>query len=310
MRILPLLLLCACADQQQYETFEIQPNLPTPIDVLVVLDDTTAMTDHLPRRGVDQLGILALIYNGAPDIRVAVTTGTTGTLRTSTDVPAGFIEHRLDFADGTLHTNYSGSLQTAAASLTNVGVSKTEPNALLAAAQHGLETPGFLRDGVGTGMFMVTASDDASVGDLSTYASAIANGKRAMVAVVNAGAVPRLGAFADGLPFQSFWPMETYDMSALTVLAQLWKPTNRDSSCLPVRPAVVDGDYDCEIVTEHEHITLSQARCEGDWLSSWNSAKTCWHVLPDESCSSGLALVLGGPFHYYQPRIIGRCATN
>lgn len=310
MRVLPLILLCACAEQQPYDTFEMQANPPTPIDVLVVLDDTTAMADHLPRRGADQIGILSLIYNGAPDIRVAITTGTTGTLRTSPAVPAGFIEHRIDLTDGQLKTNYSGDLQTAIASLTNVGASKTAPNALLASTQHALETPGFLRDGVGTGMIVLTATDDASTGDPATYANAIlAHHSRAMVSVVNADPAPRLGAFADALPFRSFWPMATYDMSALTVLAQLWKPENHDY-CLPIRPALVNGDYDCDIVTEYQHITMAQPRCDGEFISTWDSDQTCWQVLPEASCGSGLALVLGGPFHHYHPRVIGRCAVD
>ena len=188
MRALPLVLLVGCVGGSEgatYETFEVQPILPTPLDVLVVLDDTAAMANHLPRPGVDQLGILELIYNGAPDIRIGVTTTTTGTLRTSATAPEGLIEHRRDFGDGKLHMNYAGSLSYAIGSLTTVGSSSTAANQILDSAQRALATPGFVRADSSVGVFVVTATDDASPGDVSSYTAGVqAHGRPIMISGV------------------------------------------------------------------------------------------------------------------------------
>jgi hypothetical protein len=98
-----LCLVAACTSEANLgrtynEVFAISPALPTPLDVLVVLDDTTAMASHLPRvpNPANLGGVLVGIYNGSPDVQIAVTTSTTGTLRTSPNGPTRGKVHKFD----------------------------------------------------------------------------------------------------------------------------------------------------------------------------------------------------------------------
>lgn len=312
VRVLPLLFLCACIEGggSGYETFELAANKPTPLDILVVLDDTTAMANYLPRPGVDQLGIFPFIYNGAPDIRVAITTSTTGTLRTSPTVPDGYVEHRLDFGDGTLHTNYNGTLSYALGSLTNVGATSTAPNEVLASAERALATPGFVRDGSGVGILVISGADDASTGDPATFAAGVqAHGNPTMVSTIYADAdpIPRLRAFADALPLRWLVTMSDYNMEALTVFSWLWPPQANPDWCLPVRATKVSGNYDCEMFMADAPTTHMLPQCNGD---IWTASDACWSILEEPSCRSGLSVGFGGGFSMYRPHVIGRCATN
>ena len=313
MRLLPLLLLCACVEQgggSKYETFELPANKPTPLDVLVVLDDTAAMANHLPRPGVDQLGILPLIYNGAPDIRVAVTTSTTGTLRTSAVAPDGFVEHRLDFGDGELHTNYNGTLNYALGSLTNVGAASTAPNEIFSSAQRALATPGFIRPGSGVGILVISGADDASTGDPATFADAVQSyGNPVMVSAIYADEDPiaRIRAFADALPLRWLVTMSGYNMEALTIFSWLWPPPQYPDGCLPVSAALIDGHYDCEVFMADAPTTRVLKQCNGD---VWSASEPCWQIRDNEYCTSGRIIGFGGGFMAYQPHVIGRCRVE
>jgi hypothetical protein len=283
----------------------MQPQLPTPLDILVVLDDTTAMQPHLPRRGIDQLGIIPYIYNGAPDVRWAVTTSTTGTLRTSAAVPTGIIEERVDFTDGTLHTNYN-DFPTAVASLTNVGAASTAPNAVLDSIQRAIATPGFARKDSGVGVFVLSAGDDASPNDPLTYASfAIPN--PVMLSTVIADAAPRISAFADAIPRRYAQPMDKYNMESLTVFSWLFKPIDNTDYCLPVTASREEGRFDCELFTSHEQVVSLLPECGAEALGAPDA---CWQIIEEPSCASGRGLLLGGPYMQYRPRIIGRCAVD
>lgn len=309
MRIAVVLLLTGClAESTTLETFEVQPTLPGPVDLLVVLDDTTAMAPVVfPNTPpTSQIGVLSLMYNGAPDIRIAVTTTTTGTLRTSPAVPSGYIVHRLNFEDGQMETNYSGELGTAIASLTNVGHASTAPNAALASTEAALGA-GWVRDSTGVGIFMVTASDDQSSGTTATYASAVlAPGNNTVVSVVNATAVPRLADFASAFPISKFMAADAWNMSGIEIFGALFG-SSADTYCFPVTAAeVTAGQFDCEMYTSYNMVVHPLATCTGD---PWQSATPCWQLLADPSCPSGRGLLFGGPYHYYHPRLIGRCAV-
>src|SRR5690606_9827804 len=112
------------------------------------------------------------IYNGAPDLQIAVTTSTTGTLRVSPAVPSGVIKHALSFEDGELKTNYQGTIASALSSLMDVGADSTLPNAVVASTQLALET-NFVRPSSGLGILVISAADDESIGDIANYADAI-----------------------------------------------------------------------------------------------------------------------------------------
>ena len=312
MRSLVVVALCGCTQSAAKEEFELEPRLPKPLDVLVVLDDTTAMADHVqhvPSGG--GIGIIAATYNGAPDIRIAVTTTTTGTLRKSNAVPDGIIKHAKNFLDGTITTNYSVTLAEAVGSLMNAGTSSTTPNKALEATQLALETPGFVRDSSAVGILLISASDDASSGDAAGYAAAVQGQNSMMLSLVSGDNTPRLGAFAYSFAYRHLTALSAYNMEAVTVFAGLVWPGDNLDYCLPVAAVDVDaraGDqYDCEMVISHDQQVRTLPQCNGD---AWIESDPCWQILAEPTCSSGRAIVVGGGFTMYRPRVIGRCTTE
>jgi hypothetical protein len=247
-------LAAGCTAGDSYQTFELEPALPKPLDVLVVLDDTTAMASHLPRNPPPgQITVFAAYYNGAPDIHVAVTTSTTnGVLRRSSQVPGGVIEFRRDFTDGSIATNFQGELIDAIASLMNVESSSMQPNAVLASATTALES-GFLRDDAAVAIVISTAGDDASSGEARTYADAIlALGHVTGVTIIHADAVARLGAFIDSFGARKMTPMNEYYMGAIDALAGLVYQ-QPPLTCLPIPHSA--------LVTCLRRTSTSCARC-------------------------------------------------
>ena len=297
-----LVAVVACSETHDtYEPFEIAELPRTPFDLLVVLDDTTAMANHLPRQPPPgQIGVPVYFYNGAPDMRIAVTTTTTGTLRTSPLVPNGIIEHTLSFEDGTLKTSYAGTLPDAIASLMNVGTSSTSSNAILASTASALSS-GFVRDGAAVGVMISTAGDDQSPNEARSYADEVyAVASRVGISVVNVDPVPRLSEFADSFATRNFMPMGEYNMSAVEVFAGLFW-TSPPVSCFPLAPQDVAS---CEVFTSFNHVVTALPSCEGTALAS---PTPCWQVVDEPTCASGRVLLLGGGYQMYHPQIFGRC---
>lgn len=292
--------LSACAGES-FETFEIQSATPTPLDLLVVLDDTTAMASHLPRNPPPgQVTVPIYFYNGAPDVRIAVTTSTTGTLRTSSAVPTGIIEHRVRFEDGTLATNYSGTLIDAVGSLMSAGTSSNAPNAPLAATEKALQTS-FARSSASLGIMISTAGDDESPGDVATYATTLhAKKERVALSVVYAEPGQRLQAYADTFANRRMTPASEYSMQAVEVFASLLSVPPPDA-CFPIATPDATG---CQLFTSHEHVVTPLPMCAGEALGTDTA---CWQMIADGGCASGLAILLGGPYRQFHPQIFGRC---
>jgi hypothetical protein len=299
MRAVALILLAGCTTTPEPQTFEIQPRLPTPLDILIVLDDTTAMASHLPRPDPANVGgVLILMYNGAPDVRFAVTTTTTGTLRTSPAVPTGIIEHAINFEDGTLDTNYQGTIANALSSLMNVGTASTAPNAIFASTESALAT-NFVRASAGVGLFVVSATDDQSPGDVATHIDAVrARPNEVMLSWLSPEGMLRLTAFADGLAYRYYTPIDAYGMQAVMPFTWLWHDEPLDF-CFPI-----DAATDCEMHMSHNHIVTPLDECLGD---PWQADVPCWQLSPANECASGRLIGFGGPFRHYHPRVIGRC---
>jgi hypothetical protein len=292
-------------------TFEIAAALPTPLDVLVVLDDTTAMASHLPRvpDPANLGGVLEAIYNGAPDLRIAVTTTTTGTRRVSAAVPTGVVVHARNFEDGSWDKNYTGSLASALSSLMNVGATSTSPNAVIASTQLALDDS-FVRESSSVGILMVSASDDQSTEDVAAYAEAIqAKGNPALVSAVYSGPALRLAAFVDAFAYRHVVPIESFNMEAISIFAQLFDDVTSDG-CLPLAAAQAsnDGDLlDCDLFTSHNDVVHPLPMCSG---SAWEAAAPCWQTIADTSCSSDRAILFGGGYRIYHPRIEGNCGVH
>lgn len=287
--------------QRASEPFEIAAVPRTPFDLLVVLDDTAAMENHLPREpSPGQIGVPVHFYNGAPDVRIAVTTTTTGTLRTSALVPSGIIEHTVSFEDGALRTSYTGTLADAIASLVNVGTSSTAPNAVLANTISALNG-GFVRDGAAVGILLSTASDDESPDEVASYAAAVhAAASRVGVVVVNANPVPRLSAFADAFATRKVMPMDQYNMSAVEIFAGLFWVTP-PPACFPLAPPDATA---CEVFTSYNEVVNPLPACTA---SAGESTTPCWAIIEDASCPTGHALLLGGGYQMYHPQLLGQC---
>jgi hypothetical protein len=288
-------------------TFAVPAELPTPLDILVVLDDTTAMAPHATDgpEPANLGGVLVAIYNGAPDVRIAVTTTTTGTRRVSPEVPSGILQHTVKMSDGTLETSYTGSIGTALASLMSVGASSTEPNAAFASAQSALDGD-FVRPGAGVGILLATASDDASADAPASYATAIqGHGNPVLVSAAFLDPASRIDAFLAEFGNRNEMQLPEFNMSGISVFAQLFDP-QPNASCLPIEAEqYIDGSaLACGVVAAHEGEVASVPRCDGEGDPE---GPPCYRLLAEPTCESGRLLILGGPFRMYHPVIEARC---
>ena len=290
----------ACASQTtpQPVEFQIDPKLATPMDVLVVVDDTgLAQTENIPAPA-NLAGVLEGIYNGAPDFRLAFTTSTTGALRTSASVPTGVIEHHVRMEDGVLATNYSGDLATAINSLTDF-TSSTGPNAVLASAVSASSADGFVRPDAALGILLVSNHDDASPDSPASYAAAIqARATKSMVSAVYQAPAERIGQFVAGMTRSYEEQIDQYNMEAISSLAGMFEPRAAES-CFPL--AVADAS-ECELATAYNQVSIPLPVC-GD------ASVPCFQLVADTSCSSGWTITFGGPYRYYHPTVIGRCGS-
>jgi hypothetical protein len=217
------------------ETLDIPGMYPRQLDVLFVVDDTTAMAPYasaLSGLGTSLETALEAQTGTLPDTRIAVTTtdATSGALR----VPSGLTEPFLATAlapDFTRTTNFSGALATAVDSLLAVGASRSSANAPLAATPAALDgNASFLRGGYGSlAVVTVTASDDASSATVASYASALKARMADPSDVVAIGVydVPatRLDEFHQQFPYRN--TVSAIDGARRTVHARASRPRSR-----------------------------------------------------------------------------------
>ena len=290
-----VLLASACSTSPSSQVV-IDPHLPTPMDVLVVVDDTSlAQTANIPEPA-NLAGVLEGIYNAAPDLHIAFTTSTTGALRVSPIVPTGVIEHRVRMEDGVLATNYDGDLAPAINSLMGF-VSSEAPNTALSAAVGALNDGNFLRPDAVLGILLVSGSDDASADAPSDYAAAIQSRATAsMVSAVYQQPAARIGQFLGEMTLRYEQPIGKYNMEAISALAGMFHPFSADS-CFPLAVASAN---DCELATAYNRVSTSLPVCADD-------SSPCFTLVADTSCESGWTIVFGGAYRSYHPTVIGRC---
>jgi hypothetical protein len=281
---------------------ELAPQLATPMDVLVVIDDTgLAQTANIPDPR-NLAGVLKGIYNGAPDFQIAFTTSTTGALRTSQAVPTGVIQHHVRMEDGVLETNYPGELADAIHSLTSL-TSSTAPNTLLASTVSALGGSDFVRPDAALGILLVSSHDDASPDAPEAYAAAIeSHATRSMVSAVYQQPAERIGQFLVGMTDRYEQPIGQYNMEAISSLAGMFEPLS-GASCFPL---AVTQASDCELATAYHHVSIPLPECSTS-APSTDDSPPCFELVADASCGSGLTIVYGGPYRYYHPTVIGRC---
>jgi hypothetical protein len=254
-----VLLASACTTSTTTEPveIEIEPQLATPMDVLVVIDDTgLAQTANIPDPR-NLAGVLEGIYNGAPDFQIAFTTSTTGALRTSPAVPTGVIEHHVRMEDGVLETNYTGDLAGAIHSLTSF-TSSTAPNTLLASTVSALAGSHFVRPDAALGILLVSSHDDVSPDAPAAYATAIqAHAATSMVSAVDQQPAERIGQFLTGMTNRYQQPIDQYNMEAISSLAGMFEPLSGES-CFPL---AVTHPSDCELATAYNHVSIPLPEC-------------------------------------------------
>jgi len=300
MRALAVLLLLPACTTQPAE-LAIAAQLPTPLDVLVVVDDTSvAQTGRIPDPA-NLAGVLEGIYNGAPDLRIAVTTTTTGTLRTSPIVPGGVIEHAVRMEDGLVDKNYSGELVTAVGSLLGFDAT-TGSNTALASTVLALDNGALVRDDAALGILLVSATDDASADAPGVYAAAIqAHATRTMVSVVDQQPAERIGEFLGAMTLRYETPIDAYNMEAISAFAGMFDPIANDS-CFPL---AIASAGDCELASAYQMVSNPLPACTGDPSAA---SSPCFMFVSDASCPSGWSILYGGAYRYYHPAIFGRCS--
>lgn len=181
--------------------------VPPHLDVLVVVENTAAMTPHQAALAtIPAATDTALFTAGAtfPDVRIAVTLADgSGTLRQPATTTDKFLALPYDVRLAR-STNFTGTLTDALGELMNVGTSGTAAVQPLASVKAALDAnPDFARAGF-LGIVMLTAGDDASTGATSDFATDLKTRKSDPLLVMVSGAhelpVTRLAAFYDQFP--------------------------------------------------------------------------------------------------------------
>lgn len=328
--ILALAVATACTDDEAYTppndasshvaAYFLRELDPHRLDLLLVIDDTTAMAPHqerlarLPRE--TEAGLMS-IYGGLPDLRIAVTT-TGGALRTSPEVAEPFLAIELH-PDGPRTANFTGSLADALAPLVDVGATRSAANQLLDAAGSALANGQFLRADARLMIVTVSAGDDASLASPVDYASAVKAMKtdpsHILVHGIYPAGLPRLDAFHAAFPgHSSVLSMTSTDWTgAFAVPASFpeftwWGPTSVESGCFP-RPLDVDP------VTPGEQLECSMSYWSRDVelepLPMCGTEEPCWELVDEPACSDVAPMTLElRRSEFGHPEVRGQCLVR
>jgi hypothetical protein len=338
-----LVALAACTDDgasgggvtgtTHVATYFLPALTPPKLDVLFVIDDTTAMATHqqplaaLPAQ-IEQL--ISGAYGVPANYQFGVVTtdaASGGVLRRSSAIAAPFIVHDNSYTGPA--NNYQGSLAAALSSLWPSGAAGTASNQPLATMRAAIDNhpanAGFVRAGAFLGIVTISASDDASLGAIDDYASFLkattSDPAQAIVSGVIPATASRLGAFHAQFPNRN--EVESIDAtdyaSAFSIFTQLYK-TSLGYAC-GEEPADLDPDlagpqYDCSFVWIEAGIEHLLPQCKGGYSAP------CWEIIaadpaicvePDERAhlqTRGFTTspsAYGDPFH---PEIWGQCIVN
>ena len=344
---LVLLTLCAaCTDDSSgggiegtahVETYELPAQAAPQIDILFVIDDTTAMASHqqpLAAMPAQLESIVSGELGDAVNYHIGVVTtdaATGGNLRVASGINGTFIVHE-NTVTGTT-TNYQGSLASALGSLFPSSAASTASNQPLmtmrAALENTVTNAGFLRSAAYLGVVTVTASDDASGGGTAEdYAAFLKASKSDPATVIVSGVLDtsatRLHAFHDQFPNRSSkTPITSSDYgSALDVFGQLYRTVlgyacNKEPA--DVDPTTPGPQYDCAFVWVDQidgHTEHRLPQCQGgDTSGCWEIVVADPTICTDPATKAHLQTrgftsspsKYGDPFH---PAIRGQCLVN
>ncbi len=278
---------------------------PPQIDLLFVVDDTTAMAPY--RERVAELpSIIADAYpnlgSGLVDLHIAVTSND-GMLRRAHPNGQPFVAIRTEF-DLQHATNFQGTLREALGRLTATDATSTGPSTPLAAVQRVLESDdgGFRREDASLGIVVMTASDDASPEPVGDYARRFKASKLDPAMIVVSGIVaqpsPRLEELLAEFPNRhTVVSIDAPDYGpTFTLIGQLirtilpgmcWNASDVD----PVTPGI---QYECTFTVEIRGAQRVLPECKLD------GEQFCWKLIPDRQCAGGNPHgVVMPPYHFY-----------
>lgn len=300
------------------DTYEIAATHPPELDLLIVLDDTTAMEPY-DVSGLTTGAEADLVSDAGtqPDVRIFLTTtSSNGTLRQ----PAATSDPYLAVSyDGRLRrtTNFTGTFADAFAQLIAVDTTSTAPVRPLEAAKLALDAAAFVRPRAYLGILTIAASDDASTGAVADYVTDLKARKLDPLDVVLAGIYPdpaaRLDAFHEVFPNRATtMDIATADFtSAFLLFAQLYK-TVLGYPCF-VEPADVDpttpgAQYDCDLNAYYDDGSTERVRqCATD------VSGPCFELDVDPAAcmtpGTGRIYLRGFPTRY-TPRVSGQCVVT
>ncbi len=288
--------------------------IPPQLDVLVVVDNTTAMAPY-----ASSLATLAaateqgLFVEGTaqPDARIAVTTTDgSGSLRMPATSSESYLAVGFD-AHYNATRNFTGSLTDALADLFAVGTATTSPPRPLAAVVNAL---GFARADSFLGIVMITASDDASDDHPVAYSTMVKGQRDDYGEIGLSGVYPqpsaRLDAFAGRFAPKAWLTDIATGDSAKAIVS--FENALKRILFLPCadEPSDVDAEtegpqYDCSFAAQYDDGTSEQLPpCRPD------SAGRCFEFVEHMWCDGGSKLfnVRGFPGHH-SPQIRGQCVV-
>lgn len=256
---------------------------PPQLDVLVVIDDTSAAAPYSNRLATLPSVIentYVSINGGTVDMHIGVTTD--GTLRHVTPSGASYASIRTDF-DLLRMTNFTGTLGEAMTSLTNVGTENPAPFQPLAAVRRVLEEnpDAFLRPNAYLGIVIISASDDASPDRVTDYAAWLKSVKpdpnNIVVIGITASPSARLDELFAQFPYRAYVGSITDgDYLAPFMNLRLLIRTIIPGLCMHVSDVDLDtpgAQYDCTVTTwiRGSPQVLPPCKLAGDQL--------CWSLI-------------------------------
>lgn len=287
------------------------PRPPQQLDVLFVIDDSSATAGHADRIAELADVVDRVLGDSLFSIRIAVTSND-GRLRpapSSTPV----LDLPLEY-DLTRETNFHGTLADNLRAMFDVGTASAASSRLFDAQREALEhdVHGFLRPNAHLLIVTVSAQDDASTVDPHEHAAWLEAWKPEPAGVAVAGIyampAPRLDAFHAAVPYRSVTvSLDDPDHSEAIELASSFYKSTLALPCAnasDVDPVAPGAQFDCTFtatIRDTERV-LPPCRTETDSF--------CWEMLENPSCTTGLEPRVR-PYNYnlFTPAIRSQCVV-
>jgi hypothetical protein len=285
-------------------------SVPPQLDVLLVVDDTTAMTPYAartPEIASAAASALDMLGPAFGNIQVAVTT--------NGGVVSTVLSDHVDWFG--VHTrNFDGTLESNLASLVDVGTSDPGPAEPLDAIRTALTSTELVRTNAYLAVVTVAASDDAS--PAFDYVHFLKSVKSDPASVLVMGIYSKPSANLDAF-FQSFPNRATtvsidsasYEdaFASLTIRRYSGGIPCFESTLLDVDPDAPGLQVECNVSAWDDDVEIARVpTCQSSTAPSDGS---CWQVATDPNCTTGLhqSFLMRGAWEMYHPEIRIECVT-